>query len=524
MFAKMALLFVLGILIEAVAAVNVAGTKPNIVIINADDVGYGIFAHPTSPVPNINKLKNQGAQLLQYYSAGNICSPSRGSLLTGRLFRRLGIYPGVFSPLSKGGLQLNETTSAAALRQVGYTTGGLGKWHLGVNEYHPVHHGFDYYYGAPMTQNECSSNIHTPGSATTTGPFGPCPIYNGSTTQIQHQGQVDMINIDDSYDAAALAFMANASQHDTPFFFYFASHHTHAPQFTPPELAGRSRRGLYGDSLATLDRSVGRILDFLDDNNLSNNTLVIFTADNGGSLTWQELGGVNGLFRCGKGTTFEGGHRVPTALRWTGVVPANTLVEDVTSSLDWFQTFATLAGYPVPEDRTYDGYDMTPCLFHGEPCNRDTFFYHSTQVGGNITNPGAVMAVRAGPYKLHMYTQGSHCKDDYADELCRDNAKLQDLTKSPLLFNVEYDPGEEVLLTNSTYGEFNATHTYDDVVADLQAIYWRHVNSFEEVPSQFEEVPSQIAKGTSPDRFPCCSPNCTPLPHCCACATGLDGW
>eukprot|EP00730_Choanoeca_flexa_P005904 TRINITY_DN12046_c0_g1_i6.p1 TRINITY_DN12046_c0_g1~~TRINITY_DN12046_c0_g1_i6.p1 ORF type:complete len:522 (+),score=64.34 TRINITY_DN12046_c0_g1_i6:1057-2622(+) len=491
------------------SSIAYANSRPNIVLINADDVGYGIFAHPTSPVPNIERLKNEGAHLLEYYSAANICSPSRGALLTGRLFRRLGIYPGVFSPLSNGGLQLNETTIPAALRTVGYTTGGLGKWHLGVDEYHPIHHGFDAYYGVPMTQNECVSNIHTPGSATANGPFGPCPLYNGTTTVIKEQGQVDMIDIDNFYDHSAIDFMSNASRHSTPFFFYFASHHTHAPQFAPSEMTGVTRRGLYGDSLATLDRSVGRILNFLDDSGLSNNTLVIFTADNGASLQWQELGGVNGLFRCGKGTTWEGGHRVPTAIRWTGVIPPYTRVEDMTSALDWFHTFSTLTGYTIPTDRTYDGMDMSPCLFEGKPCQRDQFFYHSTKVGGPVSQPGAVMAVRAGPYKLHMYTQGSHCNNDYSDQECRDNHTLTNHSGVPLLYNVERDPGEVVLLTQDTYGEFNQTHTYNDVVASLVGLYHRHIDSF-------VSMPSEIAKGSSAERFPCCD-DCSPKPHCCQC-------
>jgi arylsulfatase A len=204
-----------------------------------------------------------------------------------RLFPRLGIYPGVLGPLSKGGLPKHEITLAKALSSVGYYTGGLGKWHLGTAEYLPVNHGFDYYFGVPMTQNECYSNIKNPGSASPTSQWGPCPVFNGSkSTDIQQQSSgvypadpqaVNMLEIDEQYDKALADFMHKAVKElQKPFFFYFASHHTHSPQFAPQETTNLTLRGLFGDSLATLDRSVGRALQAIDDLAIADNTLVIF--------------------------------------------------------------------------------------------------------------------------------------------------------------------------------------------------------------------------------------------------------
>ena len=200
---------------------------------------------------------------------------------------RLGIFPGVLSPLSKSGLQLNETTIAASLKTVGYRTGGLGKWHLGTNEYLPVHHGFDYYFGAPMTQNECISNIRTPGSAKPPpgrSNFGPCPILNGSDGLVKKQLDLsakqyyDMIDVDEEYDAAVAGFVRGAHAAQQPFFFYFCSHHTHVPQFATKERTGYTPRGLMGDSLSMLDRSVGRLMNLTLELDIDENTLMIFSA------------------------------------------------------------------------------------------------------------------------------------------------------------------------------------------------------------------------------------------------------
>ena len=280
----------------------------NIFIMFGDDVGYGdlsSFGHPTSKTPHLDEVARTGSKLVQYLSAASICSPSRGSLMTGRMFTRLGIYPGVFSPTSISGLSLNETTIATSLKSIGWTTGMVGKWHLGTNEYHPTNHGFDYYYGAHMTQNECVSSIRTPGAALvaginanySTGPgnnYGACPIFNGSTDQPVQQYDMlatpprlyDMNDVDDQYDEAAASFIRAAHAKKQQWFFYFASHHTHVPQFGGIAETGYTLRGLQGDSLSLLDRSVGRITALLDELDIASETLFVFSADNGGARYW----------------------------------------------------------------------------------------------------------------------------------------------------------------------------------------------------------------------------------------------
>ena len=253
----------------------------------------GCFGHPTARTPHLDALARDGAKLTQYESAANVCSPSRGSLMTGRHYGRLGIYPGTFAPSAEGGLPLTEVTVAAALKTVGYRSGMVGKWHLGTHEFLPVHHGFDYYHGIPMTQNACISNIETPGSvhprATAAEPYtsvGPCPIFNDSTIVQQDDmlGEhelLDVIDIDDQYDAAAAGFIRQNHATRTPWFFYFCSHHTHVPQFASAEMTGFSTRGLMGDSLSMLDRSVGRLTNLTAELRIDEQTLFIFSADNG---------------------------------------------------------------------------------------------------------------------------------------------------------------------------------------------------------------------------------------------------
>lgn len=189
-----------------------------------------------------------------------------------------------------------------------------------------------------MTQNTCISNINTPGSVlpgnSSSEPYGskvgPCPILRDATVEQQsdllEHDLLDMVDIDERYDTAAEDFIRNATATQTPWFFYFSSHHTHVPQFAPEALTGFSVRGLMGDSLSTLDRSVGRLLNLTTTLGIDDRTMMIFSADNGGARYWgPDVGGSNGELRCGKETTYEGGHRVPTILRWPGVVQPGTV-------------------------------------------------------------------------------------------------------------------------------------------------------------------------------------------------------
>jgi arylsulfatase A len=418
-----------------------------------------------------------------------------------------------------------------------------GKWHLGTKEFHPTHHGFDVYYGAPMTQNECWSNLIAPGSTSKSGGFGPCPWFNGSSDVPTWQSPgvypadpnaVDMVNVDEFYDDSLAGFVRDAAMDKVPFFWYFASHHTHAPQFAKCQTIGdfrgddtelancTTKRGLFGDSLALLDRSVERLHALLDELDIANNTLTIMSADNGGSLHWGILGGVNGDLRCGKGTLWEGGVRVPAIVRWPGVVAAGQVVQELTSSLDWMPTFASLAGYTLDDGKTYDGWDMAALLFssaeqcgRGGACSsgsvggarRDRFFYHTSEDGA-----GSLVAVRLGPWKLHFVTKGSHCNTDFPDPMCY-APSTDHRAAGGLLFNVERDMSEVLPLSNGSY-EYKL---WAPVLWQMALEYTTAIFPEEDRPA------SQIGRGSNADRFPCCNV-CTPMPNCCSCNRTSPTW
>ena len=507
-----------------------APPRPNVILFFADDLGYGdlgCFGHPTSKTPFIDALAARGAKMTQYYSAAAICSPSRASLMTGRLFPRLGVYPGVFSPLSVGGLPLNATTIADRLGATGYRTGGLGKWHLGVDEYLPTNRGFDFYFGIPMTQNECFSNIRSPGSALPGGRFGGCPLFNttssrddpkgspslrivrqGNGTYPADTGAVDMLDIDSMYDDAMAGFVRESVSAGDPFFFYFASHHVHAPQFADAAMTNETLRGLFGDSLAVFDRSVGRATELVQSLGIENDTLLILSSDNGGSLHWGVLGGVNGDLRCGKGTTWEGGHRVPAIAAWPGKIQPNSVLEGMTSSLDWVPTLCALAGCDNM-DTDSDGFDISEYLLgQRQDSPRTVFFYHSTFGGGPRARPdttgGGLMAIRSGAYKLHFFTAGSHCDKTFPDAMCY--GAMTNISNAPLLFNVEQSPGEIINIDPSS-------DEYKTVTQELITLADQHRAKMEQ-----EAMTSEIGKGSNGDRFPCCN-ECPKgqRPGCCRC-------
>ena len=247
-----------------------------------------------------------------------------------------------------------------------------------------------------------------------------------------------------------------------------ASHHTHAPQFAACQTRGgpsgddsslatncTTKRGLFGDSLGLLDRSVKRMLSLFEELSIATNTLTVYSADNGGSLHWGVLGGTNGDLRCGKGTLWEGGVRVPALVHWPGTVVPNRVVHELTSSLDWMPTFASLAGFSLDQGKVYDGWDMTELLFTAagqgddkaaaRAARRDRYFYHSSEDAA-----GDLVAVRLGPWKLHFVTKGSHCDSTFPDAACYAASKDQ-RPGGGILFNVERDMSEVLPLATTSF-------------------------------------------------------------------------
>ncbi|XP_074759739.1 arylsulfatase A isoform X1 [Athene noctua] len=485
-----------------------AGAPPSFVLVLADDLGFGdlgSYGHPSSATPNLDRMASRGLRFTNFYSSSPVCSPSRAALLTGRFQMRSGVYPGVFSPDSRGGLPLSEVTIAEVLKAEGYATAMVGKWHLGLGingSFLPIHQGFDHFLGVPYShdQGPCQNLTCFPPDIKC---FGTCDqgivpvplLWNQSIVQ-QPVSFPDLVPL---YNKFSRDFIADCARRGLPFLLYYASHHTHYPQFSSQEYVGQSRRGPFGDALLEFDGSVGQLLEALQENGLANSTLVFFTSDNGPSTMRMARGGSSGLLKCGKGTTYEGGMREPAVAYWPGRV-APGVTHELASTLDILPTLAALAGAALPRV-ALDGYDLSPVLFgSGKSPRRTMFFYPPSP--DPLHGP---FAVRLGKYKAHYFTQGSFHSDTTPDQACHG---LTPLTPHlpPLLFDLDSDPAENYDLLQGSVGP--------EVLQVLKEIKLQKV-LFEQHMSFGE---SQLRKGRDPALQPCCVPNCTPKPSCCRCS------
>nr|XP_006822165.1 PREDICTED: arylsulfatase A-like [Saccoglossus kowalevskii] len=437
------ILFICLITFNASSAEETVHKKPNIVIIFADDLGYGdlpSYGHPTSYSPNIDQLVANGLVFTQFYSANSVCSPSRASLLTARLPPRTGIWPGVFSASSTGGLPLNETTIAAVLKPLGYSTAIIGKWHLGVGQnqkYLPTNYGFDSYVGVPYSHDMCPClKCFYPSDPC----FDQCRMYDASCPLFHNntivQQPVDLTTLTEVYSTEAKNFISGNAKSGTPFFLYLPFQHTHHPQFAGKYFRNSTLRGTFGDSLAELDWAVGQIIQELRLQKVEDNTFVFFTSDNGPSLTREVRGGNAGLLKCGKGTTYEGGQRVPGIAYWPGMIKPGRSME-LASTLDLLPTIVKLTNGTLPRV-AIDGVDIGSVLFKSEKSPRKTFFYYFSEAFPQY----GVYAVRYKQYKAHYYTQGSGLSGEENPDLdCRPTAK-RTLHNPPLLYDLHHDPSE----------------------------------------------------------------------------------
>uniref|UniRef100_W5NJB0 Arylsulfatase A n=1 Tax=Lepisosteus oculatus TaxID=7918 RepID=W5NJB0_LEPOC len=478
---------------------------PNIILLFADDLGFGdlgCYGHPSSKTPNLDKLAAHGLRFTDFYSTSPVCSPSRASLLTGRYQTRSGIYPGVFYPGSKGGLPLNETTIAEVLKPLGYTTAIVGKWHLGLGPnrtFLPIHQGFDHFLGVPYShdQGPCQNLTCFPPDIKC---YGKCdqgvvylPLFLNDTIKQQPVHFPDLVAF---YNKFATEFISTSLKREQPFFLYYASHHTHYPQFAGEGATGKSLRGPFGDALLEFDQTVGALMTALEVNGAQNNTFVFFTSDNGPELMRMSRGGNSGLLKCGKGTTYEGGMREPAIAHWPGKIQAG-VTHELGSTLDLLPTIAGLVQAKLPKVQL-DGYDMRDILFKHRKSRREVMFYYPTDPSENL----GVFAVRLRKYKAHYYTRGASHSDTTPDQACHLNAFLT-RHDPPLLFDLESDPSENYSLGPSH-------PDYKDVLQEIQA----RKEEFEKT-MVFGE--SQIGMGSDPELQPCCNPQCIPKPSCCAC-------
>jgi len=430
--------------------------KPNVVLILADDLGYGdLEPYGTQAIrtPNLDRLAAEGVRFTQFYASASVCSPSRAGLLTGRYPVRTGISFVIFASevsfehrvnltLTRLGTRLgagefydsfvhgipdSEITLAEALRVAGYKTGMVGKWHLGDfshdETFLPTRHGFDFFEGIPHSNDEF-----------------PVAYWRNDEELTPNVG-LEQENLTADFTKAAVRFIdENAEQ---PFFLYFAHKDVHIPLFPSARFRGKSAGGLYGDAVEELDWSVGEILRALDERGLRDDTLVVFTSDNG---PWYE-GSSEGL-RGRKGMPFEGGQRVPMIASWPGRVPSGKTVDSPTMNIDIFPTVLGLAGLGLPTDRVIDGRDLWSAMTtEGAADPHDALlFFHDKVIDG----------VRAGPWKYYRYVNryvwpipldkpttfpGQRAAAyTYTDESTGKTIQL--ITKFPMLFDLSRDRSE----------------------------------------------------------------------------------
>jgi arylsulfatase A len=419
-----------------------AAEPPNVVLVFVDDLGYGdlgSYGHPNIRTPRLDRMAAEGVKLTAFYAAAPVCTPSRAALMTGRYPIRFGLI-GNFGPDSTGGLPAEERTLAEALKSRGYRTAAIGKWHLGsVTGYLPTNHGFDEYFGLPYSNDMIRPWVDTD---------RPLHLYRGTTPT--DELPVVQSTLTRRYTEEAARFIRAAR--DGPFFIYLPHSMPHLPISASPEFARRSQGGRYGDVVEELDWSVGRILDVLEEEGLDDRTLVVFTSDNG---PWRNMpprmyetapvdpwdAGTTGALRGAKGTTWEGGLRVPAILRWPGHIPPGQVTAEMATTMDLHATILGLAGAAPPE-RPLDGQDIWPVLAEGASSPREHFYY---------LMQSRLEAVRDADWKLRIAP--------IAEEYVSQELQTGDEPVETLLFDLRSDP----------YERFDVADENPEAVARLRA-------------------------------------------------------
>ncbi|MEP3836184.1 MAG: sulfatase [Algibacter sp.] len=422
--------------------------KPNIIIVFTDDQGYqdvGVFGSPLIKTPNLDNMASNGIMFTDFYAASSVCSPSRAALLTGSYPNRVGV-PQVLWPNLPGGLSNEEQTIADMLKKQNYATGCIGKWHLGdQQQYLPTSQGFDRYYGIPFS-NDMSVNPKSKVSKKAVFREGMTMDslreikWRGSRVPLFKQDEVVEYPVDQStitkrYTEQAIQFIEENKEE--PFFLYLAHSMPHVPLYASSQFKGKSARGLYGDAVEEIDWSVGEILKTLKAQGIDENTLVIFTSDNGPWTSKGDEGGSALPLRGQKHETFEGGFRVPMIAQWTGKIQPSKVTSQVASTMDILPTVAYLTGADLPEKKI-DGKNIWPLLSgknnKKSPYNKEGFYYYL-----DFT----LEAVRKGDWKLRIMDDNValyNLKDDIAEQ---DNLalahpkKVKKLKKMMLKFDEE---------------------------------------------------------------------------------------
>ena len=361
-----------------------ADEKPNIIIFFTDDQGYadvGIYDSEGFETPGFDKLANDGIKFTDFYVPAAVCTPSRAALLTGKYPKRVNLHKGVLTPYSNTGLSPSEYTLAEMLKDNGYTTSCIGKWHLGHQEkYMPNNQGFDMFYGVPYS-NDMDGYYYTHNNFQSP----PLPFYRNK--EIIGEG-IDQSQLTKMYTSEAVKQIKKRKK-EHPFFMYLAHNMPHVPLHVSEAFSGKSKKGLYGDVIMELDWSMGEIVKALKEEGIYENTIIIFTSDNG-----PELGSANPL-RGKKAQTWEGGQRVPGIITWPDKIPSDVINSDMITTLDVFPTLAKISGASFNELKDLDGDNILEFLMQPKTIDlgeRPLYFY---------ARNGDLEAVRLGNWKLH---------------------------------------------------------------------------------------------------------------------------
>lgn len=364
-----------------------AADKPNFIVIFCDDMGYGdvgCFGSTKHRTPNLDRMAAEGTRFTSFYVTSGVCTPSRSSLMTGCYPRRINMHQNeaglcVLFPVNQKGLHPHEITIAEVLRERGYATACVGKWHLGDQPgLLPTRQGFDSYYGIPYSND----------MGTRQGPSRPpLPLLRNEEVI---EAPAEQNTLTRRYTHEVLSFIEHNK--DRPFFVYLPHTMPHNPVHASDAFRDKSANGRYGDAVEEIDWSAGQILAALKDLDLDEKTLVLFTSDNGAASRW---GGNNGPLRGWKGSTWEGGMREPCIVRWPGKIPAGATCDELACTMDLLPTFARLAGTSAPTDRVIDGKDIWPLMSgrQGVKTPHEAFYYYQMD---------QLQAVRSGNWKLHL--------------------------------------------------------------------------------------------------------------------------
>ena len=434
---------------------------PNIIIIYADDMGYGdmgTYGHPTIRTPNFDRMAVEGMKFTQFYVGASVCTPSRAALMTGRLPIRTGMVSDrwrVLFPFSLSGIPQEEMTLAEALKEQGYATGMIGKWHLGHHEeFLPTNNGFDSFFGIPYS-NDMRPNPKSKGAARK---YPPLPLMENTTVI---ESSPDQRQLTKRYTEKAIDFIQ--SHKDAPFFLYMPHTFPHIPLYASDDFEEKSTRGLYGDVIEELDWSVGEVINQVKKMGLEKNTLVFFTSDNGPWLVMKEDGGSAGLLREGKGCTWEGGMREPAIAWWPGTIPAGTTSQAIATTMDLYATAVELGGGTLPQDRIMDGTSMRPIFADPSATIRDEVFYY---LGAQL------FAVRKGAWKMHYKTLTPYVGESVVEH------------DPPLLFNLNHDPSEKR----------NLATDHPEIIEELELVAEMHRQTVQPVASRLEIVDEELLK------------------------------